>query len=116
LGLVLFCKKCLAGGLEELEFPKGAVETALDLGLVARQVAEGVQANKILAHGVGQATGLAPVQLVVANLGQASFEGPGLNPMRALELPGGDGHLPDEQGLDGAGGLAVVEKGGGKGN
>jgi len=97
-------------GAEALEFVEGAVEGALDAGFVAGEGFNGAGAGGVV--GEGACKGIKGRGVFVAGeLRHADGEQAGFEGAHAAEAPGGHGHLLDEQGFGGAGGLMFVEKG-----
>jgi len=89
---------------------QGAVECALDAGFVARESLDGAGTGSVIGEGArGRIEGgrvLVARQLRDTDIEQTGFEG-----AHATQAPGGHGHLFDEQGFGGSGGLVLGEKG-----
>jgi hypothetical protein len=92
---------------EALEFVEGPVEGALDAGFVARKGFNRAGAGGVVGEGAGP--GVEGV-VVVGELRHADGEQAGFEGAEAAEAPGGHGHLLDEQGFGGAGGVVFVEE------
>ncbi len=125
-GLGLFCKihfggglrrvGAPAGGLDALELVEGAVEGALDAGLVA---AEGVEdagrGTGVPAEDVGEFVFVGKADVAVFEVplavDEAEIEEAGFDGAAAGEAPLGHDDLVDEGGFEGAGGLEVIEEG-----
>jgi len=87
---------------------QGAVECALDAGFVARKGLDGAGTGSVIGEGArGRIEGV----LVARQLRDTDIEQTGFEGAHAAQAPGGHGHLLDEQGLGGSGGLVFIEKG-----
>ena len=114
--LGLFGGICLSGGLDALEFVEGAVEGALDAGLVA---AEGVEdagcGTGVPAEDVGEFVFVGKAAVVGFEVplvvDEAEIEEAGFDGAAAGEAPLGHDDLVDEGGFESAGGLEVIEEG-----
>ena len=97
-------------GAEAIEFVEGAVEGALDAGFVAREAFDSAGSGGVIGEGAG--AGIEGRQVFVAReLRHTEIEQTGFERAHAAETPGGHGHLFDEQGFGGPGGLVFREKG-----
>ena len=89
---------------------EGAVEGALDAGFVAREAFDSAGAGGVIGEGAG--AGIEGRQAFVAReLRDTETEQSGFERAQAAEAPRGHGHLLDEQGFGGPGGLVFREKG-----
>ena len=87
---------------------KGPIECALDAGFVARKGFDGAGTGSVVGESAGARV---ETVFVVGELGHAEIEQTGFKRPHAAQTPGGHGHLLDEQGFGGTGGLVFGEKG-----
>jgi hypothetical protein len=87
-----------------------AIERTLDAGFVARKGFDGTGPGSVVGEGARAGIKIGrlfvPGQLRHTDTEQTGFEG-----AHAAQAPGGHGHLLDEQGFGGSGGLVFGEKG-----
>ena len=98
------------GGTEAFEFVERSVEGALDAGFIAREAFDGAGTGGVV--GESARTGVEGGGIFVAGeLRHAEAEQAGFKGAHAAQAPGGHGHLLDEKGFRGSGGLVFGEEG-----